>query len=235
MTIIDFNHHESGSHPVMLMVAHVVAPLVLGSVMTVGLFYVMQSLIASDRPAYSKQKDVQLVNFVRVPQMSQVQTRDIRPQKPPPPERMPRLRTSMNFNVPVHAASFSMKPAPVAHQARLTEGWTFASDGNYMPIVKVAPIYPTSAEMASLEGWVVLSFDINKEGRVVDAEVVDDCAQVAPVGQHVAEACAGDPNSIFDASALNAARRFKYRPRVIDGKPVMVTHVRHKFVFVLDN
>lgn len=233
MSIVDFKHHEPGSHPALLLVSHIVTPVVLGGIITVALFYLMQYLIASHGPVYTKAKNIQLVNFVRVPQMSEVQTRDLHPKKPPPPEKMPPVRNTENFNVQVHAASFSMQPVKPAPTGRLTEGWTFESDGNYMPIVKVAPIYPTSAEMTGQEGWVVLQFTINKEGRVIDPEVVDDCAEVTAPGKHVAEQCEENPNSVFDQSALDAARKFKYRPKVVNGVAVAVPHVRHKFLYIL--
>lgn len=233
MAVVDFNHHEAGSHPILLMLSHVFTPILLGGVMTMGLFYLMQSLIASQGSGLSKQKTIQLVDFVRVPQMSQVQTKDLHPRKPPPPQQMPQVKTAMNFNVKVRPTSFSMQPVKLDTQANLSGGWTFSSDGNYLPIVKVAPIYPTAAEMAGLEGWVILSFTVNKEGRVVDAQVVDDCAHVTAAGQQQTEECADQPNKIFDQAALNAARKFKYKPKISDGVAVAVPHVRHKFVFVL--
>jgi periplasmic protein TonB len=42
-----------------------------------------------------------------------------------------------------------------------------------------------------------------------------------------------EPPGIFDRAAMNAAVRFKYRPRVIDGEPVRVHGVQNRIVFEL--
>ena len=232
MSIVDFNHHEAGTHSIMIMISHIVTPLILGGAMTTGLFYLMQSLIHSDNASLTKTKTIQLVDFVRVRQLSEVQTRDLHPKKPPPPQQMPHVKEPMNFNVKVAQQSYSMQPMQVSAKADLTGTWTFSSDGNYLPIVKVAPIYPTTAEMAGLEGWVVLQFTVNSEGRVVNPIVVDDCAHVTAPGT-TRQDCDDQPNKIFDQAALNAALKFKYKPKVEDGVAVATPHVRHKFVFVL--
>ena len=40
---------------------------------------------------------------------------------------------------------------------------------------------------------------------------------------------------IFEAAALEAASKFKYKPRLINGNPVAVPGVRNRITFVLDN
>lgn len=233
MAVVDFNRHEAGSHPILLLVSHVLTPVLLGGAMTFGLFYLMQSLIASRGPGYSKQHSIQLVDFVRVPKLTQVRVRDLHPKKPPPPQALPQVKTSMNFNVQVHPTAFSMQAVKISTHTNLSGGWTFSSDGDYLPIVKVAPMYPTQAEMEGLEGWVVLQFTVNREGRVVDAQVVDNCAHATEAGHQPNQECSDEPNSVFDQAALNAARKFKYKPKIVDGRAVAVPHVRHKFVFIL--
>ena len=236
MAVVDFNHHEAGEHPVVTALSHILTPLVFGGLMTVGLFYLMQALISSQHANLDKRPNVQLVDFVRVPKMSAVQTRDLHPKKPPPPEQMPPVKNQLNFKVQVNQQAYSMSNLNLDTKVDLSGGWTFSSDGNYLPIVKVEPIYPAAAEMAGLQGWVVLSFTVNKEGRVEDAVVVDNCAAVVAAHTDIKDQeCSDSPNPIFDRAALNAARKFKYKPRIVDGAPVSTPHIRHKFVFVLGN
>jgi hypothetical protein len=41
-------------------------------------------------------------------------------------------------------------------------------------------------------------------------------------------------SSVFERAALDAAAKFKYKPRVIDGEPVEVPGVRNRITFVLE-
>jgi protein TonB len=43
-----------------------------------------------------------------------------------------------------------------------------------------------------------------------------------------------DPRSVFDKASIEAAEKFKYRPRVINGQPIEVHGVRNLFRFSLD-
>jgi protein TonB len=42
-----------------------------------------------------------------------------------------------------------------------------------------------------------------------------------------------EPMGVFDRSAMEAVQRFKYRPRVLYGQPMVVTGVKHRLSFVL--
>lgn len=92
-----------------------------------------------------------------------------------------------------------------------------ASDGEYLPIVKIAPQYPRRALSRGIEGYVVLEYVVTKQGTVRDPIVVE-----------------AEPKGIFDKSAIKSALRYKYKPRVIDGEPVEVAGVRTKITFQLE-
>src|SRR5699024_7690181 len=70
-----------------------------------------------------------------------------------------------------------------------------ASDGNYLPIVKVAPMYPPRARSKGIEGYVLLEFTVTETGSVTNV--------------HVLEA---HPKGVFNEAAIKAVRRFKYKP-----------------------
>ena len=97
-------------------------------------------------------------------------------------------------------------------KARLTQ-----ADGDYLPIVKVAPVYPKRALARKLEGYVVVEFTVTTRGTTKDIKVVE-----------------AKPIVIFNQAAIQAAEKFKYKPRVVDGKPVEVHGVRNKIAFKLD-
>ena len=86
-------------------------------------------------------------------------------------------------------------------------------DGDYLPLVKVAPIYPRRAAARGLSGWVLVIFTVTSSGTVKDVRVLEST------------------DKIFERAAIQAALRFKYRPRVVDGEPVEVTGVKHYIRF----
>ena len=92
-----------------------------------------------------------------------------------------------------------------------------ASDGEYLPIFKAAPDYPRKAAARGTEGYVVLSFTVNETGAVVNPVVVESV-----------------PPGVFDRAATNAALKFKYKPRVVDGEAVEVAGVQNKITFEIN-
>ena len=79
------------------------------------------------------------------------------------------------------------------------------------------PQYPIRASERGIEGWVVLEFTITETGTVRNPKVMD-----------------AKPKRIFDRAAIQAIRKWKYRPRVIDGVAVERTE-EVKLTFDLDD
>ena len=93
-----------------------------------------------------------------------------------------------------------------------------ASDGEYLPIVKVAPQYPRRALTRGIEGYVIIQYTVTKQGTTKDGIVVE-----------------AQPEKIFDKAALKSASRYKYKPRVINGLAVEVPGVRTRITFEIDH
>ena len=89
---------------------------------------------------------------------------------------------------------------------------------SWLPIVEVAPIYPSRALALKAEGQVLVEFVVTEAGTVRDALVVES-----------------EPRGIFDQAALEAVAKFKYKPRVVDGKAVATPGVRNRIVFELSD
>ena len=89
-------------------------------------------------------------------------------------------------------------------------------EGNYLPLIKVAPMYPGRAQRSGIEGYVVLEFIVDAEGRVQNPVVIDE-----------------SPEGVFGAAAVEAAKSFRYIPKVVDGVLVPTAGVRNKITFEL--
>ena len=107
----------------------------------------------------------------------------------------------VNTNINLDASGFGLAP----------------SDGEYLPIVKVQPVYPRRALSRGIEGYVIVEFTVTKQGTTRDIRVVES-----------------KPSGIFDKAAIQAAGKFKYKPRVVDGQPIEVPGVQNKITFEIE-
>jgi protein TonB len=161
------------------------------------------------------------IDFMRVMEDSDANTKDRKlPKKvetktePPPPDidiADTPLRPGMqNLNAP---------GIPLQQGADLT-GLGFGgmlSDSDVLPLVRVEPIYPRRANERGIEGWVYLRFTITTAGTVRDPIVVD-----------------ADPANVFDRAATRAVLKWKYKPKMVDGKPVEQSGIEVVMTFELE-
>ncbi|NNC65295.1 MAG: energy transducer TonB [Gammaproteobacteria bacterium] len=199
------------------MIARYAISIGLGAGVTFGLLFVMQLLIATGRGALSEATSFRVTDFVRVERTETIESKRDQPEKPPEPEQPPEMPTPSQADNFDNSMAVSM--AAPAMDANLSVGGTgFAiSDGEYLPIVKVAPVYPNRALTRGLEGYVVVEFTVTPQGTTRDAIVIESTS------------------SLFERAAVEAALKFKYKPRVIDGQAVEVPGVRNKITFEISD
>ena len=195
------------------MIARFVTAIAVGAAVTFGLLFVMQLLIATGRDAVTEARNFRLGDFVRVERTEIIETKKDKPEKPPEPEVPPDMPEPESTNQFDNVMSVSVT-APSTQVNLNVSGVGFGvSDGEYLPIVKVAPVYPSRALSRGLEGFVIVEFTVTQTGSVKDVFVVESTS------------------SLFERAAVEAASKFKYKPRVIDGVPVEVPGVRNKITF----
>ena len=205
--------------------------VIVGAVVTLALFYLMQALISSQDSAITDDAGGNMVDFVRVKQEQLLETKKRKPKKPPPPDEPPPDTPPQNFTTNVDSAAFSMSNIDVSVAVDVGGGGFGISDGDYLPIVKVQPVYPRRALSRGMSGWVIVEFTVSGQGTVKDPMVVSNCGWIKSArseGQ-----CEDNPNSVFDRAAMKAAQKFKYKPKVIDGEPVETAGVQNRIVFEL--
>ncbi|MEP1741273.1 MAG: energy transducer TonB [Kangiellaceae bacterium] len=194
--------------------------VLLAFVITAGLFLGMRYLIINDDNGLEEGPQGRVIDFVRLKKDENVQTKKRKPKKPPKPEDEPPPieqppMESQDLVADIGQIGFS---ADVAADTNLSSGLALESgDGEYLPIVKVAPIYPRRALSRGIEGYVIVEFVVTKNGSVRDPIVVD-----------------AQPQGIFDQAAKEAALKFKYKPRVIDGQATEVAGVQNKITFKMN-
>jgi periplasmic protein TonB len=190
----------------------------LAALVTISLLWIMHYLIATGVVAFSEEKTFRFVDFVRVQREERTEVRDDRVERPPEPKAPPPMQPDRQLDDldTVSATAIGVRAPRVEHDVTLGRDGFF-SDGEYMPIVQVAPQYPRRAAERGLEGYVTLEFTVTRQGTVRDPVVIEPTS------------------SIFDRAAIDAVMRFRYRPRVIDGEPVEVPGVRFRITFELED
>ncbi|MGK2233416.1 energy transducer TonB [Colwellia polaris] len=194
--------------------------LVLAVMVTIALLWSMQRLIAGGNDVLSEPPRGNVLDFIRLKQDETVQKKERKPQKPPtpkepPPQMQQPQMQQANPNTNAVSTSFT---ADVQTDSGLSGGLNLESaDGDYLPIVKVAPIYPRRAQSRGIEGYVIVEFTVTKNGSVRNPLVIES-----------------QPEGIFDRAAMDAALKFKYKPRVVDGVATEVAGVQNKISFEID-
>ncbi len=203
----------------------------VGIFVTLLLFYIMQALIQSGRSVLNEAGATTIVDFVRLKQEQILETKKRKPKKPPPPDEPPPDIKPQLTSVAIDKAAFSMSKLDVSVSVDVSGGGFGISDGEYLPIVKVQPVYPRRALSRGMSGWVIVEFTVTAQGTVAEPFVVENCAHVANL-RNPGE-CSDHPGNVFDSAALKAAVKFKYKPKVIDGVPVGTAGVQNKITFEL--
>lgn len=90
--------------------------------------------------------------------------------------------------------------------------------GAPVQIVKVRPVYPPRARARGIEGYVVVEYTITEAGTTADVSAVESSVP-----------------TLFDQAAVQAVEKYKYKPRVVDGRAVATTNVRDRIEFTLED
>jgi protein TonB len=192
--------------------------LAFGAIATFALFLLMQALIKSDKSPFDDGISGKIVDFVRVEDDVSIETKQRKPKPPPPPDEPPPDMPKPDFDTSDVSTGIDIGAVDVQVDLNVTGTGGFSSDGEYLPIVKVAPIYPRRAQTRGIEGYVLLEFIVTATGAVRNPVVIE-----------------AKPPGIFDRAAIQAALKFKYKPKVVNGEPVEVAGVRNLIKFELED
>jgi len=193
--------------------------IVIGTVVTLSLLFIMQLLIVSGKQALTEPRERHKLEFVRIKRDESVNTQDLTPEKPPkPPETPPETPPQEQDNIDPNAPTIDVgRPQVTANMDIGGPGGMNIAEGDYLPIVRVAPVYPARALSRGLEGFVDMSFTVTTTGSVKDPIVLQSTS------------------SLFERAATQAVLKFKYKPRVVDGVPVEVPGVKTRISFELED
>ncbi|MBE0363821.1 periplasmic protein TonB [Pseudoalteromonas ulvae UL12] len=173
----------------------------VGLVMTFCAFALMQYLIAPQGqyiPTSIPDFDIEIAEEKKITPPNIIK----RLPPPPvinkiPPKPMIPSETSQTDIVPIPTVTLT------AQQPSNSTLFAPILDNQASPVVRMAPKYPIQAAREGIEGWVKLSFSISKTGSVINASVLD-----------------AQPKRVFDAAAIKALKKWKYKTKVDNGQAI---------------
>jgi protein TonB len=185
---------------------------VAGFAFSVLLFGLLYSAIHASHFVADKAEALQTIDFVRLKRDSEVETLSRRkppppPAQPPPPAKMRVAAESVSqgmtaMEIPTLNLSATVGGGPMAGSIG-KGGGSGMFDGDLLPLQRIPPAYPRDAARAGVTGWVTLELVVNADGSVRSAKVTDS-----------------KPRGVFEASAVQAVMRWKFKPKIENGKPV---------------
>jgi periplasmic protein TonB len=190
----------------------------LALLVSLGMFWLMHTFIDGEGHSGEAIEAMPSIDFVRLRRDTQAETLERRKPPPPPPEPPPPMQ---RMHIATEAAQSSATPAPMAIPnlgiSTSVGGGPFIGelggagapdmsglfDGDIIPLQRIAPQYPRDAARARINGWVQLEVLVNADGSVRSAKVLD-----------------AQPKSLFEANAVAAVLRWKFKPKIVNGTPV---------------
>jgi protein TonB len=135
--------------------------------------------------------------------------------------------SSSAYNKPsifAHAPASSTTSAPAtkfAGKKPAEKSGNAGSDNNtvssgVVELSQAKPSYPMRAKSRNIEGWAKVEFTVTASGAVANAHVVGS-----------------SPPGVFDSSALDAIMKFRFKPKMVNGKAVNGSATK-KFNFTLN-
>ena len=193
-----------------------VIALCIATIAALAIVWLMQQLTNKETALASKDYEYNVVDFVRLKKDSEVETKEReRPEKPKPLEKPVQKNLEVSQLDSPAPPDFQFDMPDMALPSALSDGpqislpvfglakTNMEPNRNVMPISRVNPRYPRSAQRRGIEGHVVLQFTITQTGTVTDIKVVDSI-----------------PPNVFDDAAKRALARWKFKPKVVNNKPV---------------
>jgi protein TonB len=194
---------------------------VLAGVITMGLFFFMQFLISMGKGQADDVGPGNVIEFVRLKRESDLQLRKRElPKKEEPPEPPPPPDLQMAAPADSDGSEMAIAAPSVNVDIDIGGGLNMGvapSDTDATPLVRVSPIYPPRATERGIEGYVVVRYTIAVNGTVKDPEVIDS-----------------KPSRIFDRAAIRAVKKWKFKPKIVDGEAVEQPGKVIRFPFELE-
>ena len=198
------------------MFSYITRPL-LAAGLTLGVFLLMRYLIQPTGEVPTAEPDGPVIEIARTKRDETPKPRTRATPQQPQQQELPPLPPIVPKPTTLTAKNTLGFVVPRMDNGGLKTGLAVSSNRRATPIVRIPPQYPSRQLSDGTEGWVAVEFTITLAGTVEDVVIID-----------------ADPERVFDSAVIRAMQRWKYQPKVVNGKPVAQHNMRELFTFRIE-
>tara|TARA_A100001388_G_scaffold135613_1_gene100495 strand:- start:2733 stop:3344 length:612 start_codon:yes stop_codon:yes gene_type:complete len=182
---------------------------IIGFFSAITFFMLLAYIVKPSSEALKNENSFRVVDFIRLKKDTSLKEksrsipdRPEPPKKPPPPDlptpelQAPPQAPNLDIEFPDIAVPTDFKGAFLGPQNQ-------GGNSQVIPLVRINPQYPRNELLAGVEGWVKVRFTVEPDGSVSSPKVVES-----------------KPPRVFDSSALRAIKKWKFKPKVVNGVAV---------------
>ncbi len=189
--------------------------LVLGVIVAFSLFILMSLLIRMGDVEIDGEKRTKIADFTMPKVEIEAQIDDDLPEieeilDEPPPEQ-----DIQDIDIDAGDAGLNIASGAAKAEVNIDTAIGVSSDSDAIPVFVPTPRYPPRAERQGKAGYAVVSVTITPTGTTKDIVLLEESPE----------------NYGFGKSAVKAAEKLRYNPKIVDGVGVDVPGVVYKFSF----
>ena len=182
---------------------------IIGFFSAIIFFMLLAYIVKPSSEALKNENSFRVVDFIRLKKDTSLKEKSRAipdkpepPKKPPPPDlptpelQAPPQAPNLDIEFPDIAIPTDFKGAFLGPQNQ-------GGNSQVIPLVRINPQYPRNELLAGVEGWVKVRFTVEPDGSVSSPRVVES-----------------KPPRVFDSSALRAIKKWKFKPKVVNGVAV---------------
>lgn len=175
----------------------------------------MQMMIASNDNILDDKSVYKMIDFVQMHQKAlEPELKKELPPEPKKPETPPKMANqveSQSDTAPNDAMALNIEMPNLGtamgignNSPKILSPIKIAKmDSVLTPMMQIKPIYPSRAKRMGVEGYVKAELQVDALGAVTSIKILKSV-----------------PDGVFDKSVKKALRRWKFRPKTVDGKAV---------------
>ncbi|WP_295680395.1 energy transducer TonB [uncultured Nevskia sp.] len=173
-------------------------------------FWLMYAVIHVSGHGINKVENLPTIDFVRLKRDSAPEQMERRKPPPPPPANQPAPPSKMKIDVDTAAPSTGIGiPTNLGLASNMSAGTgtggglAASMDSDLVPLQRIPPTFPADARRAGVSGFVTIDVTVNPDGSVRKARVIE-----------------AKPKGLFEAAAVTAIQKWRFKPKTVDGKAV---------------
>ena len=178
----------------------------VGFFSAITFFMLLAYIVKPSSETLKNENSFRVVDFIRLKKDTSLKekTRAIPdkpepPKKPPPPD-LPTPELQAPPQAPNLDIEFPDISIPTDFKGAFLGPQNQGGNSQVIPLVRINPQYPRNELLAGVEGWVKVRFTVEPDGSVSSPKVVES-----------------KPPRVFDSSALRAIKKWKFKPKVVNG------------------